>query len=304
LVDSHLIAKILSILCFDLVNVRLEDLEARLLISIVDLAVGLLEIGKELSIVGLRLGCELTLDDRVDTLVEEAALVTLEAQPDVARFSPRASPGILDLPGLGVIADKQHTVIELLAIAGGEDTTPVALELAGVHSDRDWALHHCRLHGLGTLLHVPDTSDATPWDSSGAAALAAIAITSGVWITGLRARAMSLGVLDGAAHEATLATIAVLVAVNQLLLAERDKAACANLPGTFHGSGCREGPARATLALIFHSGHSALLGPVYRLCKGFAIVDVLTKGGNLRPQLARTTLHARKGAQELLLAEV
>jgi len=195
-------------------------------------------------------------------------------------------------------------VIELLAIAGGEDTTPVALELAGVHSDRDWALHHCRLHGLGTLLHVPDTSDATPWDSSGAAALAAIAITSGVWITGLRARAMSLGVLDGAAHEATLATIAVLVAVNQLLLAERDKAACADLPGTLHGSGCREGPARATLTLVLHTCHSALLGPVYRLCKRLAIVDVLTKGGNLRPHLARAALEARVSGQELLLAEV
>ena len=63
------------------------------------------------------------------------------------------------------------------------------------------------------------------------------------------------------------AAVAALVAVgpravDQLLLAERDQRVAGQRPGTLQGTGGRERPARAALALVLDFGHHAVITPV------------------------------------------
>merc|ERR1712032_1664940 len=100
------------------------------------------------------------------------------------------------------------------------------------------------------------------WDGRAARGGLAASVTRGVRIAGLRAHVHALLVGEAQFHaSAVAASVAILGAVNELLLRERLQLARANLPGTLHGACGGEGPARATLTLVLHWGHRSLGGP-------------------------------------------
>mmetsp|Transcript_59217 Transcript_59217/g.95744 ORF Transcript_59217/g.95744 Transcript_59217/m.95744 type:complete len:253 (+) Transcript_59217:786-1544(+) len=66
-------------------------------------------------------------------------------------------------------------------------------------------------------------------------------------------------------HDTAIAAlILALVALNELLLGERDEGVAGDHPGTLNGTGGGKRPAAAALALVLDVGHSTLGAPVYR----------------------------------------
>merc|ERR1711991_402284 len=79
----------------------------------------------------------------VDRLVQDAAHVATLGELDVAVVTPRCTPRVLHEPVVlgSVVADSKHTVVEVGAAAGRQDTTSVVLEgsLVGLDGNGHWA---------------------------------------------------------------------------------------------------------------------------------------------------------------------
>merc|ERR1712107_611187 len=100
------------------------------------------------------------------------------------------------------------------------------------------------------------SSHTTTRNGSGVAGLAA-AVTSSVWVRGL-GHCNTLCILEAIIHEPTIAAAVCLGAIHKLLLAHAGQSASANLPSSLKATNGGECPARATLSLVFHRGHSTL----------------------------------------------
>jgi len=241
------------------------------------------------------------LGSRIRRLVGDTAFVGVSAHADVTIFAPGGAPGVLDFP-VGrrrvAVADNEDTVIQVLAANTAEDTAGVHLEtsLVGLNGDRDW------FNVIGSaqrVLIVRDINVASDLGVSrhGARAGLASAILAGVRVSGLSAQAVSLDVLEGAIHLATIAAhVAVRAsAVNKLLLREGGQVAVLDLHNTLNTAGGGESPAGTAVALVLHTSDSALLNPV----KGARGV-----GGGLRELMNRHDAGLARGAQLGLVAKV
>merc|ERR1711998_515298 len=169
LVDAKLISQLfcLGIVRLNFVHVCFEDFKALCLITIVNLAMILFELGKEGIVIDANCSSrngDVTLHNRVDALVEHTTLIALCAQPDVARLPPRSPPRVLDLERLRIVTDGQHTMIQLPAVAIGDYAAAVTLESARIHTDADRPLHERAHHGLRPPLDRPHAGDATTGD--------------------------------------------------------------------------------------------------------------------------------------------
>lgn len=81
-------------------------------------------------------------------------------------------------------------------------------------------------------------------------------------------------VLEGIVHQTSSTTIVSLAggAVDEVLLGEGNQVSFSEEPGTFHGSGGGEGPARSALTLILNWGDSSLGSPVDSVGEGKLVV--------------------------------
>merc|ERR1712013_211940 len=137
------------------------------------------------------------------------------------------------------------------------------MNLVCLDGNGHWALLDGALQRAGALRHGLVARDATLGDGSGAGGGPAASVTSGVWVAGLGAHVHSLLIGEAQFHASAIAAlVAVLGAINELLLRERLQLAGADLPSSLHGTSGGESPARAALALVLHWGHCSLGCPV------------------------------------------
>ena len=172
----------------------------------------------------------------------------LGGDSDVAILTPRSSPGVSHdvkvLTSLRAIADSGDGVIELgSAFAGVQDTGLIHLEdsLVSLNGDRDWALSDGSLqlvNGLGS-----DVVDLGNENLTLGGISLALAILGVVWVVRLSLLLVGLEVGHGVLLPSTIASIGLLVAVNQLLLGEAEELSSLLEMSTLDGNGGREGPA-------------------------------------------------------------
>mmetsp|Transcript_9047 Transcript_9047/g.11908 ORF Transcript_9047/g.11908 Transcript_9047/m.11908 type:complete len:243 (+) Transcript_9047:296-1024(+) len=136
-------------------------------------------------------------DHRVDWAVLDAALSILwhpALQADVARFTPRRTPRILNLPVVSAIfravAHEQHAVVQLAAALLCQNATLVELEghLVGLDGHRHRLLCHGLQEGLLIMnMHILEALHATLGDAHRAVGLLAHTVLCLVRVAGLHA---------------------------------------------------------------------------------------------------------------------
>ena len=191
---------------------------------------------------------------------------------DVARFTPRWAPGVLDeevvLTILSTVADGENTVVKLGTAGGaGDDTTSVALEghSVGLNGNRDGLLGNGGLEGSTGFVRG-DIVEAGNGDGTtllhGLVASAGSASSGGVRVGVLSDHGGGLGVLESVVHEATIAARVGLGALDELFLGEGNKGAGGKEVSTLHGTGGGESPAGTALSLVLDGGDGTLGSPV------------------------------------------
>jgi len=249
-----------------------------------------------------------------DTALTLASVVLgTTAEADVTRFTPRRSPGVLDLVevkargGVSAVTDGKDTVIQVGSAITSEDTRLVELEggLVSLDGDRDWLLvqgrHQSRVRSGGNI-SVGD------WGNAGNLWLGGVASTSGpggardVWVVGLSGKtAVLLGPGEGIVHQATVAavisaTVGQVVAINQVLLREGLERTSLELVSTFQSTSGRERPAGAALALVLDTSDSTSGDPVNRGGEGRDVSRSLVDVGSLLLRIWAGKTKANEGS--------
>mmetsp|Transcript_33436 Transcript_33436/g.75680 ORF Transcript_33436/g.75680 Transcript_33436/m.75680 type:complete len:443 (-) Transcript_33436:127-1455(-) len=231
---------------------------------------------------------------------------TLDA--DVAILAPGGPPGVLHLPIVGAVlravAYDQDTMVKLRTAGLGQDATCIELEchLVSLDGDRDRLFRHCLHESLLVMDgHIAEANDGALRDTCRALALEAHTILALIGVARLSARSVVLQILESLIHAAPMAThVAILRAVNQLLLAKGHKLSRRNLPGALKCARGGEGPARAARALILRSGHGARRGPVDGDWQVRSAVPVRAKVLQGAPKLLRLRGGAAEAREGLL----
>mmetsp|Transcript_2974 Transcript_2974/g.7195 ORF Transcript_2974/g.7195 Transcript_2974/m.7195 type:complete len:451 (+) Transcript_2974:1409-2761(+) len=187
--------------------------------------------------------------------------------------APQWAPGVLHQPVVLVVlarahAGHQHAVVQLCAALWVvEDPAGVQLEVLVVgldgHGDRVLAnrLDHGVLVARGNVLKSVDAHHQAVLPGR-----VTLALHPAVRVVLLGVEAVVLHELEGVVHDAALAAVVHRrVAVDQLLLAQRDQLAREHRVRAFHRARRREGPAAAAVALVLHRRDDALLAPVLRV---------------------------------------
>jgi len=137
-------------------------------------------------------------------------------------------------------------VVKVRTASAREDARAVKLEnrLVGLNGDRNWLLVQSRHKSLlavnGNILKA---SHATLRDPRRAARSLAAAAHSLVRVACFSADGVVLSELEGIVHEATVTSRVNLVAVHELLFAERDEIPTGDLPSSLQRASRRERPA-------------------------------------------------------------
>mmetsp|Transcript_26780 Transcript_26780/g.31451 ORF Transcript_26780/g.31451 Transcript_26780/m.31451 type:complete len:265 (-) Transcript_26780:212-1006(-) len=204
-----------------------------------------------------------------------------DSKADVSILTPGGTPGVLDLVvggtvGVRAVAHSEDAVVELGTAIGSDDAAAVPLEdlLVGLDGDRDGALRDGGLQSLRVLGgHIDVASDG----NFGLGAVVAAALEDApalVGVVGLGLERVRLSPLEGAVHHAThAAEVAVVGAIDELLLREGEKLTGGEEVGTFHGASGREGPAGAARALVLDCSHGAGSNPVDLSLVGGLVVE-------------------------------
>eukprot|EP01137_Pigoraptor_chileana_P014279 Opistho-2@68712 len=245
----------------------------------------------------------------------EAALALSTDNAVVSLLAPGRAPRVLDDPVLlaglcvGTIADNEDTVVKVLGVAedrpGVSDTAKVELHGAGVDADRNGAI----LSDPGGELVLVGRERQVASDSgsdTGRLECAGV-LGSLVGIVGLKVKTSNL--LDlrvGILGETAVASLIDRVAVDQLLLRERDELARLALPLSLNVAGGRESPAAAALALVLDLGDRCI-APVNRVghvrngerLYNLRLARAVVAGSELVPRHLREVL-----PRKLLLGEI
>jgi len=217
-----------------------------------------------------------------------AVVVTVARHPDVAVHAPRGTPRVLDDPVIRAarraITYSQDTVVKLSGAAVGSvvDTAGVELErvVGSIDGNRDWADGgYSNLKSrFGTRLNILVSSEGRT--AVGSVVLAST-ILSGVRVAGFSVNSVVVDdVLESIIHQTTVTSVVAfsLRAVNQVLLGETDKLTSVQSMSTFQGTGGRERPARAALALVLDTSNNALGPPIYRRGERNSVQDFRLRG--------------------------
>ena len=176
-----------------------------------------------------------------------AAITIFNTDLDVAACAPSGSPGVLDkvvfLAVLSTVADSEDSMINAGTAARANNTRAVVPEdrTVSVNGDRDGTLGNGTLESRRGLFC--DFGEAANLDLTFRGAVFAGTLFTGVWVGRFSFHGVRLGICQGGAYATTTATVAVGVAVNELLLGESNKAASSLFVSTFHGTSGGEGPA-------------------------------------------------------------
>jgi len=179
--------------------------------------------------------------DRVTLKLDTAAASAIgDTDLDVAVSTPTGSPGVLDhvvlLTVRSTVADSENSVIKVGSAAGADNSRGVVSEhtLVSFNSDSDRSLGYGTLESRGGF--TGDSAVALDRDNTLGRGSFARTILSGVGVGGFGFHGMRFSVLERTALVTTVAAIAIGVAVNKLLLGERNKLASGLVVGTFHGT--------------------------------------------------------------------
>eukprot|EP01136_Pigoraptor_vietnamica_P008884 Opistho-1_new@44795 len=245
----------------------------------------------------------------------EAAAALAEDDAVVTLLAPRRTPAVLDDPvrlaavsGLLVIADEEDTVVKVLGVAedrpGVRDTAEVELHGTGVDANRDGAVGG--EPGSELCLVRGERLPARNRGGNVRRLERARALRALVGVVSLgHDTTLLLDKLVGVAGEAAVAALVDRVAVNNVLLRERDELALLQEPLALEVACRAEGPARAALALVLDLRDGTLVAPVKRrggIANGVRL-DLLARevlvGSELVPRHGRDI-----AGLELLLREV
>ena len=184
----------------------------------------------------------------------------------VAFLTPAWAPGVLHNESFVAtnsgVADSQHSVVQAITASALDDTRAVELEdvFISFDGDRDWRGNQGSLEGIGVL--GSDKVWATVGlDSNSLLELAGVVFSS-VWVGELEFETVVSSVGEGLNWITTIATVVVLVTVDDLLLREAEELALVDLVPSFQDTGGGESPAWTALALILDLSDGALASPV------------------------------------------
>jgi len=183
--------------------------------------------------------------------------------------SPRVSHDPVALVSIASVPNHTDGVIESRTASGVvEDTRMVTREGAsvGFDQDRDGLLGDETLHGADVVScsHVVGAG----FDTSSSAVVSARSVLGGVGVRRLSHEVVLSGIVEGSSLPSTTATVVALVAVNELLLGERQKSASLDEVTSFKGGSGGEGPARTALSLVLDTVDGTLGSPVERSTGG------------------------------------
>jgi len=185
---------------------------------------------------------------------------------DVTIVSPWCTPLILDeeefLSVLGTVSDSKDTVIEIGSASSGNNTRSVLLEsgLIGFNSNRDWTLSDGVLKGSNTVLwNILISGD---WTNTIRSRVLASTVSSCVWVVSSSLKWMLFSIHESVVHQTTIATMAVGIAIDKLLLGEDLKWVSSNSSSRWDTSSGREGPASTALSLVLNWGNFTSGNPI------------------------------------------
>ena len=198
------------------------------------------------------------------------ASVDATDESDIAALAPAGAPGVLDDPVVGAggrvdaPTDKEHGVVDRVggAASGSHDAAEVRVELGGIDGDGERAVGHEVLLHLGGLvgIKVVDVGDLDNGLGGAESAGGADALV-GVGSLG-HETAVALGPLEGSVGPATVAARVSGIAIDELLLGERDELARLDKVSTLSSTDGRESPAGTAGGLVLDSDDSTLGSPV------------------------------------------
>ena len=149
-------------------------------------------------------------------------------------------------------------------MGSGNNTTGVIHESALVSGDGDgdWSLLDGGFQGRGRSSgNFVDSSDL---DLSGVGRVVASSVSGSVGVLALEVLGVGLNVLHGVFLPSTVATVALGVAVNDLLLREGEESSSGDLVMSLNGGGGRESPAGSARLLVLDWVDGTLGSPVNR----------------------------------------
>jgi hypothetical protein len=208
----------------------------------------------------------------------------LGGNSDVSLFSPAGSPGVSDnvvlLSVLGSVSDSSDSVVESgsRALRLRDNTTGVVHEsvLLGIDGDGNWSLLDGGLQGRGGVgRNFVDVGDR---DMTRIAAGVAGSVSGSVSVVGLEILSVGLNVVHGIFLPSTVATSARGVAVNNLLLGERDEVSSGDSVVSLNSASGREGPAGSAFSLVLDGVDGTLLSPVNRGSSWHGELEVFWEG--------------------------
>jgi hypothetical protein len=180
--------------------------------------------------------------------------------------TPGSTPRVLDNESFEdtdlLVADSQDTVIKGSTATSGDDTRLVELEdiLVSFDGDRDGGVNQSSLEGIRAL---GSDEFVTRVDLVGLFGVKlAGTILGSIGIVRFKFKTIGGSISNSLIHPASLATIAVSGAINDLLFREREEFTGLDEVETFKDTSGRERPAGTALALILNGGNGTLVSPI------------------------------------------
>jgi len=181
--------------------------------------------------------------DRVSLDSAHAVTVTVDLNSGVAVLTPGGVPRVLDGVVGGGVADDSHSVVDDQSASSGivDDTLFVVVEdgFTGSKSHGGRTTGDSSFHTSNRL--SDDFGPASNFDAS--AVRLASSLFLNVRILGVSLDFVVLSIVKPVPEDTVVASLAIHVAVNDLLLGERHKLSALLLPVAFNGSNGGESPA-------------------------------------------------------------
>lgn len=191
----------------------------------------------------------------------------------VAAFTPGRSPRVshdpVALVAIASVSDDTDGVIESGTTSRVvEDTGMVSGEDAsvGFDEDRDGLLGNGSLHGADVV--GTDHVVGGGLDTGSSTVVSARTVLGGVLVRGLSHEVVLGSVVEGSSLPSTGASVVGFVAINELLLGERQKSSGLDEVASFKGGSGGERPARSALSLVLDRVDGSLGSPVERSTGG------------------------------------
>lgn len=185
----------------------------------------------------------------------------------MALFSPRGSPRVSDdvvvLAVVGSVSNNNDGVVKSSSTSWVvHNTSSVSSEVwvSSSNGDRNWALVDSGNELVNRSgWHLMDGGDV---DLSRELGGSASLVRGLIWIVALKNLSVLLNVLHTILGKTTLATVADVIAVNELLLSELDEVSGLNSVMTLNVGSGSERPARSAHSLVLNWVDCSLLSPV------------------------------------------